>query len=133
MAASLLAETALKALTDDNFETEPGMCQRFVRQVIFAVHGPEFENYRANNAHNTAKIWRRSRYVVAPENGSQIGDILYWYATPRQPDGHVAIRVAGNRFAENSVVHRGKKNGAKGTRPLHAKKSPDLLIRLPEA
>jgi hypothetical protein len=125
-----LDQQALVALHDPAFEKMPGYCQRFVRQCIEALYGDDYERFEASSALRAAKRWRQSDFAHDPRNGSQIGDILY-YEHGHGPFGHVAIRVPGNQVAENSVVHRSRKNGGKGTRTLEAVGEPSLIVRLP--
>lgn len=119
------------AVNDDRFVKEPSYCQKFTRQVIQAVYGSHFDRYHKPSAQLSLEAWKGSEYAVAPERGSVIGDILYKKATKGNPYGHVGVRVAGNRVAENSTVHGSKKNGGKGFRTLERFGKVDLIVRLP--
>jgi hypothetical protein len=56
---------------------------------------------------------------------------LYKKGTKSNPAGHVGIRVAGNRVAENSTTRVGRVQGAKGFRTLDQFGKVDLIVRLP--
>jgi len=126
-----LAAKALQALTESGYEDKPGMCQKFQRQVVAAVYGNRFERYRTGTAHGSALRWRKSQYALPGGTWGQVGDIYYWYEDSGQPNGHTAIRILGNRVAENSVVHGDANSGGRGTRKLGQIQKPDLIIRLP--
>lgn len=123
---------AIAAVEDDAFETKPSYCQRFVRQVIQSEYGGRFDKFHKDTADASMKAWAKSPYAVHPDRGSVPGDILYWRETPSRRHGHVGVRVTGNKIAENSYVHQGNQNGAKGYRPLSALGKPDLIVRIPE-
>lgn len=125
-----LAAVALEALKTPGFVSERGMCQKFVRQVIQAVYGAQFNKYHSFDAEDSRRLWAGSPYAVAPSRGSMIGDILYKRGTPSSPHGHVGIRIAGNRVAENSIVHNGA-FGGRGVRSLKSFGKVDLIVRLP--
>lgn len=129
---SKLAAMAVKALTAKGFESTPGYCQRFFRQVRQAVHAHNYDAYDGATAEQSRKLWLGTPFAVAPEHGSVIGDVLYKKATPNQPDGHVGIRIAGNKVAENSTVHSGK-FGGRGVRSLEDFGHYDLIVRIPES
>ena len=112
---NVLAAVAKKAITSARFTSAPGMCQRFVRQVVQEAKGSRYDVFHGVSAEQSRRAWSKTIYAVDPERGSTIGDILYKRGTEKNPFGHVGIRIAGNRVAENSTVHDGA-NGAKGTR-----------------
>lgn len=122
---------AITAIDDPDFETEPGYCQRFVRQCIQSVYGSRFDKYHDESADASLKLWKKSPYAVDPSRGSVPGDILYFRERPGRKNGHVVIRVTGNKAAENSTVHSDPVNGGKGYRPLSKLGKPDLIVRLP--
>lgn len=127
---SYLAAVAKAALTADGFETEAGMCQRWVRQVWQDVYGHQFDCHALGSADEAMDSWIGTGFAVSPRSGSVIGDILYKAGTARQPAGHVGIRIAGNKVAENSSAH--VRNGdARGTRTLERFGKYDLIVRLP--
>lgn len=125
-----LANAAAKALTNNAFVLRRGMCQKFARQVIQSVYGDKYDAYHKASANLSHDAWKRSKFAVDPSRGSVVGDLLYWDGDAAQPDGHVAIRIAGNRVAENSVIHYGP-NGGKSTRAMSRLREPDLIVRLP--
>jgi hypothetical protein len=126
-----IEKVAKEALTNDDYETDPGYCQRFVRQVVHAVYGSRYEQYRGQDAKDSARLWRHSQLCVNPKNGSVPGDILY-FEHRHGPHGHVVIRIHGNKVAENSVVHSNGRHGGKGTRELWQLGTPSLIVRLPK-
>jgi hypothetical protein len=125
-----LAAAAKDALTRAGFPRPKGLCQRFVRMTIQAIYGAKYDRYFRGTADETMKAFQHSPYSVPPESGSIIGDILYKKGTRGQRAGHVGIRIAGNRVAENSSAHF--INGdARGTRSLEEFGDFDLIVRLP--
>jgi hypothetical protein len=126
------AVAAENAVYDDDFVRTSRMCQRFVRQVRQSLTGERYNRFDKSTAHLTAKALEKSVYIVESVHGSVPGDFFYWYGTVDQPSGHAAIRVYGNRIAENSFVHVGRGNdGAKGFRKLSEIRAPDLIVRYP--
>lgn len=127
-----LAAVAELAMRDDMFTRTPGLCQRFVRQCVQRAHGAKYDAYHKGTAHQSMEAWRKSPYAVAPARGSVIGDILYKKGTKGQPEGHVGIRVAGNRVAENATGVGGRISGAKGHRSIEDFGRVELIVRLPD-
>jgi hypothetical protein len=129
--ASRHGTAAAKAVTDRAFTATPSQCQKFVRQVYESTDGLLYEPFRASTAEGARVGWSGSRFAVASERGSTVGDILYKKGTKSNPAGHVGIRVAGNRVAENSTTRVGRVQGAKGFRTLDQFGKIDLIVRLP--
>ncbi len=100
-----------------------------MRQVIGAVYGSAYEQYRAESAKEAGRLWRKSKFKVPLKNGSQVGDILYKVDCGGE-FGHVGIRIPGNRVAENSSAHV-VEGDARGTRTLEEFGVYDLIVRLP--
>ena len=125
-----LAATATSAITNPAFERRGGYCQRFVRQVVQRAHGSRYDRFHKSTAEASRKAWIAGGYAVNPKNGSVIGDILYKAATREVPEGHVGIRVAGNRVAENSTTSLGRVQGAKGFRTLEEFGAVKTIVRL---
>jgi hypothetical protein len=126
-----MAVIAQQGLTDANFVTERGMCQKYIRQCIQKGYGSIFDKYHKADAKSSKRAWEGSEYAVDPEHGSLIGDIIYYTSSEHGPHGHVVIRIPNNRVAENSTVHHNGKNGGKGTRQLAELGRPSLIVRLP--
>lgn len=128
-----LAGRALEAIRSDRYTSVCGECQKFTRQVVQSLYGSQFDQWLwKDSAHLAAMAWAGSPYDVAPSRGSVVGDILYWFATPNNPFGHVAIRVAGNQIAENSTRHAYGRNGCKGLTSIVTVRPYQLIVRLPE-
>ena len=125
-----LAAAAVSAVTNPAFERRGGYCQRVVRQVVQGAHGNRYDRFHKATAEASRKAWIAGGYAVSPQNGSVIGDILYKAATRDVPEGHVGIRVAGNRVAENSTTSLGRLQGAKGFRTLEEFGSVKTIVRL---
>jgi hypothetical protein len=128
-----LGKQAEEALTAKGFESRSGYCQRWVRQVVQKMYGSEFNEYFKASAYETMLAFKDSPYAVDPEKGSVIGDILYKGRKTSGKYGHVGIRVAGNKVAENSSAHVSETDReARGTRTLDAYGAYELIVRLPE-
>lgn len=125
-----LAATAVSAVTDPAFERRGSYCQRFLRQVIQKAHGARYDAFHKGTAEASRKAWIRAGYAVPVKNGSVVGDILYKRATNAVPEGHVGIRVSGNRVAENSTTGIGRVQGAKGFRTLEEFGEVQTIVRL---
>lgn len=125
-----LSAAAISGLTNPAFEKKPGMCQRFVRQAIQRAHGNRFDRFHLGTAELSRRAWINGGYSVEPKNGSVIGDILYKKATSGQPEGHVGIRISGNRVAENSTRSAGRISGGKGIVSLAEFGHVDTIVRL---
>lgn len=126
-----IAEKAEQALTDDAFERDAGMCQRFVRQVVQDVAGRRFDHFWGSTAENTARRFAKTGFVVPNGGYGQPGDLLYWRGTKNQTAGHVGIRIKGDRIAHNSVTDKhDTASGYKGRRDIKGLRMPDMVIRL---
>lgn len=129
----VLAKAAERAVTAAGFVSKPGRCQQWVREVVQSAYGAEYNQYHRESAHKSMVAWASSPFAVKPERGSVVGDILYKRGTKANPYGHVGIRVAGNRVAENSSTSRGRVAGARGFRTLKEFGEYDLIVRLPSS
>jgi hypothetical protein len=129
--SELIADAAVHGLTDDSFERDAGMCQRFVRQVVQSVEPKRFNKYFTGTANATARRFVKSPYVIIGGGFGVPGDLLYWFGSPRQTAGHAAIRVAGNRIAQNSITDKyDAATGYKGFRAIDTMRVPNVIVRL---
>jgi hypothetical protein len=132
-----LADQAKKGLTDKSVKTA-GRCQHWVRLQIIEAYGARlyrkyFQKYMKGSAYETMLAFQKSPYAVPVENGSVIGDILYKGRKTSGKYGHVGIRIAGNKVAENSSSHIAPgDNDARGIRSYEAFGPYELIVRLPE-
>ena len=131
-----LSEAAVRAVTAKGFERRPHWCQKWVRQVVQRVYGDDFDPFMKPTALESARAFLQDgRYVVPLHRGSVPGDLLY-KMHGSGGDGHVAIRVIGNRVAENSSLHwnaEAARPDARGFRSLKEYGHYDLIVRLPVA
>lgn len=135
-----LAANAVKAVTaTSGYEKKSGWCQKFTRQNIQAVYGNRFNQYFGDSAAETMENFRKSPYAVKVQpgvlgGGSVVGDILYKGTKTSGKYGHVGIRVAGNKVAENSSSHINEAGDrdARGFRSLQAYGNFELIVRLPD-
>jgi hypothetical protein len=128
-----LAAAAEKAIYDKGVTGVRGMCQKFFRQVVQKKYGNKYDGYHKGTAEASRRAWAQSAFAVDPARGSVVGDILYKKGTAGQPEGHVGVRVPGNRVAENATTSQGRKQGAKGYRSLESFGRVDLIVRLPRS
>jgi hypothetical protein len=129
--SNALEKIARQALYDDDFARGKSLCQRWVRQCIQAVYGDRFDAFHKASAKESAAHWRKSKYWLVGSHPSVPGDIWYWTTPEHGEYGHVAIRVTGNKVAENSVLHYGDDGDGRGTRSLSIITKPTLIVRLP--
>jgi hypothetical protein len=123
--------TAAKhALTAPHYVTLPHCCQMWVREVLEHVYKLKYDDYMKPTAALSALAFKNSPFAVPLKNGSAVGDILY-RIHGSGGDGHVGIRIDGNRVAENSSVHWGDDEDARGIRTLKEFGNFDLIVRLP--
>jgi cell wall-associated NlpC family hydrolase len=126
-----LDRAAVDALTDNDFERKPGMCQRFVRQVVQRVAGSRYDRFFLGTANLSARAFLGTSYVVPDAVFGVPGDLLYWYGSRGQTAGHAAIRITGDRIAQNSITDKWDlATGHKGTRKISEMRTPDLVVRL---
>jgi hypothetical protein len=127
-----LAERAEHALHAANYPKGKSLCQSFARTCYEREYGDIFHDDNPSSAHEAEQEWKRTKYARPGGNWGQIGDLLYFEATPGNPFGHVGIRIPGNLLAENSVLHYGKDRDGRGTRPLsELGRFPSTIVRLP--
>lgn len=126
---SKLNDAAIAAVTaKTGYEKKPHYCQRWVRQVVQSVCGATYDHLFKASAVETGKAMKAAGLSVPLTRGCVPGDLLY-KLTGSGGDGHVGIRVEGNRVAENSSVHWNGKD-ARGFRSLKEFGNFDLIIRL---
>ncbi len=125
----VIAGAAEVALTSSRFETRAHYCQRWVRQVVQSVYGNHYDWMFEASAKLTARTASEGGLEIPMEQGSTIGDLLY-KTHGSGGAGHVGIRIAGNRVAENSSVHWGEDRDARGVRSLKEFGNFDMIIRL---
>lgn len=126
-----LADHAVFALKNGAFEKHRRYCLRWVRQVVENLQGKPWTVPRGDNAWEAAKALESQGFRVPNERGSKIGDLLFKAPTEKVPEGHVGIRIAGNRVAENSSAHAATDDqDARGTRTLGEFGHVDMIIRL---
>lgn len=127
----VLADQAVKALTGEGFEKKAGYCQKFVRQCVQKIYGSRFDEYFKASAYETMLAFQNSPYAVPAGQGSQVGDLLYKGRKTSGRYGHVAIRILGNKVAENSSSHVSETDrDARGMRSLEAFGAYELIVRL---
>lgn len=124
-----IADAAKKALTSPGFETDPGYCSRWVRQVVHSVTS-DFDSCFGASANQTGRLLRSAGYAVSILEDPQPGDILVKYYAPY---GHIGICIGDGLVAENSTAHYDKQRhpDARGTRTLARWGHTNELIRLP--
>ena len=124
-----ISSAAIAAVTEKmGFEKKPHYCQRWVRQVVQSVCGSDYDKLFKGNAADTGKAMKAAGLSIPLTRGCVPGDLLY-KLTGSGGDGHVGIRVEGNRVAENSSVHWDGKD-ARGFRSVKEFGNFDLIIRL---
>lgn len=124
-----LAQEAARALHAPGFETEPGFCLRWVRQVVQAHYGRDFWKVPAGLDAAKSAAWLLADGDAVPGHGlGEIGSILFYTGPRHGKHGHVVIRLAGNVVAENSIVHS---PDGRGIRPLALLGQPAACWTLP--
>lgn len=130
----VIAHWALKGLSMPvGFETQSGFCLRWTRQVIQAALGEKnWPVPRGFDARQSLRHFQRLGWVL-PEKADTIpGDLYFWIGPNHGKHGHVAIRIYGNRIAENSSFHVfGDDVDARGTRLLRFIEQDVLVVRFP--
>lgn len=103
---------ALKALKDDNYESDCGQCKRFIRQVLDAIPDSRIISPPAVIDAAETLEWYEKHYPECIVDAPGVpGDLLFKRGTRKSPHGHVAFRVYGNKTAENATTKAGAENG----------------------
>jgi hypothetical protein len=123
---SRLEIAAIRALTKPDGVSAPGQCWRFCRLEIEALGlpspGPSLDA-------KSAAAWYREHGLSIWHLGwlnTQPGDLLFWLDGNH---GHAAVRISGNRIAENSSVHSTNGSDARGTRSIQSMRAPVVVVR----
>lgn len=125
-----LAQRAILSLTDAGFETTPGYCLRWVRQVVQAHYGHPVWKVPQGYDAREAMAWLCRDGDAEPHAGmGLIGSVLFYDGPHHGEHGHVVIRIPGNLVAENSIVHH---PDGRGTRRIELLGSPSAVWNLPE-
>ena len=136
-----LAIAAEAALTGPGFETSPGYCQRWVREVVQEVAGPLFDRYWAASAAASLALFEvgssanslGGRYVLNPAAPILRGDLLYKAPALSGSAGHVGIMGIHGQVCENSSCHwdaGADRPDARGSRTLAAFGPFSAIVRL---
>lgn len=117
-----IAESARNALTARGFETRPGWCQRWVKQVLLSAGiSSEMAVEGAPSARAAFERYERLGLAMPKGTMAQIGDILYKVNPNDGKYGHVGIYVGNLEVAENSSAHwNGERPDARGKRGLRS-------------
>jgi hypothetical protein len=130
--------------------------EAFARQVVQSISAPWISKANLTGGHCAGHVrenlWRFRGHAGEPPAGldakgqgqwllshgwqrieghkAQIGDICYW--PKRGLHGHVAVRVPGNRYGENSVRHDPTGEGdGRGFVDMADMPVPTYAVRLP--
>lgn len=128
-----LAYAAVDGLTDPGFETRPGYCQRWVREVVQSLYGDLFNDYWEDSAAHTLMQFRTSKLLLHPAAPLSRGDLLYKSPEYSGVAGHVAIMGPNALVCENSSYHWNPAEAhpdARGTRSLTAFGPFSAIVRL---
>ncbi len=124
-----MVDAAMKGLkARSGWPKKPHRCQEWVRLCAEQEFGTKFDDEFDETALLSARNFKGTKYEVPLENGSQPGDLLY-KMTGSGGNGHVAIRILGNKVAENSSVHWDGRD-ARGVRTLKEFGNFDMIVRL---
>jgi len=107
-------------------------CSRFCRRVARRVYGLRYDHLFGPSARETAARLKAAGLLLDHQTGSIPGDLLFKLDTKSGKDGHVGIRVEGNKVAENSSTKKGRINGALGFRTLEEFGKVSAVGRLPQ-
>ena len=120
---------AKQALIASGFVTVKNRCKQWVREVIQATYGSQYDNLvGGDDANEMGRRWQAAGYDVA--GPPQAGDVLVKLF---EPSGHTGICI-GDKVAENSTYWWERHPGdARGARTLALWGPPDVIGRLPEA
>ncbi len=125
--AHRLIDQTAAALIAPNGVRAPGQCWRFQRLNIEELEllspGPGLD------AKSAGRWYKKRGLAIDPKNGTKPGDLYFWLDGEH---GHVALRIQGNKLAENSSVHSTNGSDARGLRRLRDVRPPDIVIRFPE-
>jgi hypothetical protein len=126
----IVAAAAL-AMVRRGYESRPGFCARFVRQVVWEVYNRR--DFPPGNLDARQQFqWFAAQGLSIPlEHGSVPGDLLYKISFHDGLHGHVGIRCIGNVVIENSSYHSENGSDARGQRTLEAFGEVSGIIRLP--
>jgi hypothetical protein len=126
-----LALQAELATHEAGFETEAGMCLRFVRQVAQSAFGEAaWPVPRGSDAKDALEWFTARGALLGKSNLGTPGCLLFWVGPGHGKHGHVAIRIPGNRFAENSSLHIGRGDAdARGVRQMIKRNRPTHVVR----
>ena len=121
-----IVRQAEAAITDKRFESQPGLCQRFARQVVQAVCGHQYDAMMKGTARESAIAAERLGWTA--KGLPQAGDLLY-RRTGAGGAGHVGIYAGNGVVIDNSSSKSGRISGAKGRAAL-AQFRYDTIVRL---
>jgi hypothetical protein len=123
--------THLTAMADKRIDAPgtPGECAAFVRIGTTQVLGVERSWRPGPDAIGVYNLMRSRGHVLPPGTRAEVGDLLVWIEG-HGIHGHIAMRVIGNRVAENSSAHVDADGDARGFRKLSDLDTNYHVIRL---
>jgi hypothetical protein len=125
----LIASSARIGLSAQWAEREPGMCARWVRQVLENAGALSQSFLHAPDAKMQCEAFRRHCHIIQPGSVLCAGDLLYKVGPSAGRHGHVGIVISPRVVAENSSCHYGHELDARGTRTVVGFGRPDVILR----
>lgn len=127
-----IQQAALLALSAPGFESQPGYCWRWCRQVLESMPEHNFPiPPRGVDAKGAFRWYERRGFALPPGTVPQTGDLLFKVSAANGKHGHVGIFVGKNRVAENSSAHVGERDReARGMRTLLGFGGPVRVVRV---
>lgn len=109
--------TEAAAKQKSGYPSDPGECAQFQRKVTTNVLGLMRSWHPGPDAKAVGQLLR-SRGLLVKSGHPEVGDLLVWTGEGHGSHGHIAMRVLGNRIAENATIHHNQTGDARGFRPL---------------
>jgi hypothetical protein len=121
-------ERARAMLTAREGVKAPGMCWAWVRRGVVEPLGL-LSPGAGLDAKQAARWYQQNGFAIEHDgfSNSLPGDLIFWTDGKH---GHAAVRIPGNKIAENSSVHSTGGSDARGTRKIEDLRSPDIIVRL---
>jgi len=115
---ALSAEATKMAEGGNGYSNQPGLCAQAMRLVVARVLGKERSWRSGPDALQVAAILKERGQELPPGTFPEVGDLCVWSGPTHGEHGHIAMRVLGNRFANNSTWNWNRTGDARGFRSL---------------
>jgi len=127
---ALSAEATRMAKGAQGYSSQPGLCAQAMRLVTTRVLGLHRSWPSGPDAKQVAALLHSRGFEMPPGTYPEVGDLVVFDTPEHGEHGHIAMRVIGNKLANNSTWNFNKTGDARGFRSMSIIKPDTRVFRL---